>query len=66
METPIVVLRAMRAIVDYNWQDEQRDFEEQQSCGDLADESYHIFSSLKIVDEWLAAEADYAIGRADR
>ncbi len=46
MDTP---LRAIRAIVDYNWRDEAEDAEMNGQEGDPT----HIFTQLQQVDAWL-------------
>ncbi|SEM79914.1 hypothetical protein [Streptacidiphilus jiangxiensis] len=42
-------LRDMRAVVDYSWAAEQRDFEEQDEDG----RQNHIFNSLVVLDALL-------------
>lgn len=51
MEIPF---RAMRAVVDYNWHDELRDFEEMERMGE--DTSAHVFTFLREIDAWLESE----------
>lgn len=54
MEPPREVLEAMRAIVDYNWQPELRDYEEQIEMGQIEPgEPAHVFTKLKLVDHFL-------------
>jgi hypothetical protein len=43
-------LQALRAVVDYNWDDEERDYADHTEDGDL-----HIFKSLKTLDLYLRA-----------
>ena len=45
---PDYVIENIRAVVDYLWEDERRDFD------GLPDEN-HIFKSLVFVAQWLAA-----------
>lgn len=54
--TPSRVLLAMRAIVDYSWQSEQRDYEEcQQDTNDNEVEG-HVFLHLQAVDTYLTEQ----------
>lgn len=56
---PRKVLRAMRDIVEYNWADERRDYEEAVRSGDLPDpDGNHVFVSLQRVDKWLRKQAE--------
>lgn len=41
---------AIRTIVDYNWEDEARDYKEHEGEKDT-----HIFTVLEALDEWEAA-----------
>lgn len=45
--TPEHVLDSMRAVVDYDWQTEQRDYE------DEGKPAGHVFEHLQTVDTWL-------------
>jgi len=45
-----MVRRAMRALVDYNWADEEDDFLHGEHTATL---SQHILSSLIVLDKWL-------------
>ena len=44
-------------IVDYNWNDEERDFEEMLRQGEvIEDDENHIFTHLRRVREWLDSD----------
>jgi hypothetical protein len=47
------VLAAVRAVVAYNWADEQRDYEDQDETGRAG----HIFAQLRTLDKWLKSGA---------
>lgn len=51
IDIPIDILRSMRTIVDYNYNAEQKHFNELKSSGSDVDE--HIFNHLKKMDEFL-------------
>lgn len=48
---PLDVAEAIRAIVDYNWHDEERDFKECAENDNSTDG--HVFTHLTRVNEWL-------------
>ena len=47
------LLSALRAVIDYDWQAEQRDYEEQQSLGESGDG--HVFAHLVTLDRFVGA-----------
>lgn len=46
-------LKSIQAIVDYNWTDEERDYEE--CASNENEQSGHIFEHLERVEKWLNA-----------
>lgn len=48
------ILEDIRALVDYNWQDEQRDFEEHHDDDD--EQASHVFNTLVRIDTWLGEQ----------
>jgi hypothetical protein len=61
------VLKSIRSIVDYSWEEEADDFqqnctvsEEEAADGDEpeCDPECHIFSNLQLVDQWLTEHGE--------
>ena len=47
------ILKDIRALVEYNWQDELRDYNQQVRDGEDEAVEHHVFLALRRIDKWL-------------